>query len=60
MKRNIVIDSSIEPELREYAIRVATGYENRIGLVPNPLVYRGELILSHGDKNIYVKKVKSK
>ena len=60
MKRNIVIDSSIEPEDREYALRVATGYENRITTLPNPSVYRGELILSHGDKNIYVKKVKLK
>ena len=60
MKRNIVIDSSIEPELRALALVYADIYEREILSKPNPFVYGDEFILSYGDRNIYVKKVKSK
>ena len=60
MKRNIVIDSSIEPELRALALVYVDIYEREILSKPNPFVYGDEFILSYGDRNIYVKKVKTK
>ena len=58
MKRNIVLNGGIEEMELSKALSMAIVYDERIrkGYAINPCVENG-LVMSYGDKNIYVRKV---
>lgn len=61
MKRNLIIDANVPTANYYIAVRLAKAYICQIefGTAFNPLIRDG-YSLSYGDKNVYVKRLKSK
>ena len=60
MRRNLVIDASVKNEDVFQAAYIAMGYIRNIPEgAPNPHVIEG-YVLSYGDKNVFIKRLKIK
>ena len=60
MKRNLVIDANVPERDIAYAAILGTMYIRNISIgVDNPYVIHG-FSLSYGDKNVFVKRLKTK
>ena len=60
MKRNLVIDANVPREMYYTAVTLADIYIDKIkdGRALNPEIIR-EYVLSYGDKNVYIKRLKN-